>query len=181
MGAQNSTEQTIRLDNTEKNFDVQVTPSVVSRLMTEEKRFQQSAECANCRELKKRIEQQEMQSQFIHRDVGQTPKNWTQAQDIFHKKYNELETYQFEKAIENVEALIGKPLTWMDDVHETITTLRQDLIKCYNDNPEQSLNCANVAKLYQLFIQKEQSKSILNSNVLPENKNKDTNEKQTRQ
>ena len=168
MGAHNSTPQTVRLDNPQQNLAIQVTPSVVSRLMTKEEQSQKNAECEKCKELKKRIEQQEMQSQFSYRGVQQTPKNWTQAQDVFQKKYNELEEYQFDKTVQNVEALIGKPLTWVDDVYETITTLRQDLIKCYNDNPEQTLNCANAAKQYQQFIQQEQLKSILNFNGLAE-------------
>ncbi|XP_065363300.1 uncharacterized protein LOC135956678 [Calliphora vicina] len=155
MGAHNSTSQTVRIENPQRGLAIQVTPSVVSRLEsnTESDKYVES-------------QQEKQQTNFSYGSVQEMPHNWTQAQDVFQRKYNELEEYQFDKSVEKVETMIGKPLAWVDDVNETIADLRQDLIKCYRDNPEQSFCCADVAKKYQDFIFREQFKTILKSNEI---------------
>ncbi|XP_037816660.1 uncharacterized protein LOC119607023 [Lucilia sericata] len=160
MGAHNSTPQTVRIENPQRGLSLQVTPSVVSRLVGVEDQKQ--------KKLDDTMESQE-ENQKAHLKYGsvqEVPHNWTQAQDVFLKKYNELEEYQFDKSVERVETMIGKPLAWVEDVNETITRMREELIKCYRDNPKQSLCCANIAKKYQDFIFQEQFNTILKSNEI---------------
>lgn len=146
MGANNSTPQTVRMENPQRGLAVEVTPSVVSRL----EGFENQVKCT------KYIENQQQEQEKLQ--------HWSETQDIFLSKYHELEEYQFDKSFEKVESMIGKPLEWVEDVNETITMLRLDLIKCYQDHPKQSLCCADVAKKYQDFIFREQYKTILKSN-----------------
>lgn len=162
MGAHNSTSQTVRIENPQRGLAIQVTPSVVSRLVGGDLTESKNAESEKCVE----SQQEKQQTNFSYGPVQEMPHNWTQAQDVFERKYNELEEYQFDKYVEKVETMIGKPLAWVDDINETIADLRQDLIKCYRDNPEQSLCCADVAKKYQDFIFREQFKTILKSNEI---------------
>ncbi|XP_023296184.2 uncharacterized protein LOC111678954 [Lucilia cuprina] len=158
MGAHNSTPQTVRIENPLRTLSIQVTPSVVSRLVGVEKEMQ--------KKLNDAIESQgeNLQAHLPYRSVQEMPHNWSQAQDAYRKKYNEVEVYQFDKSVERVETRIGKPLAWVEDVNETITKMRKELIKCYRDNPKQSLCCADIAKEYQDFIFREQFKTILKSN-----------------
>ncbi|XP_073828831.1 uncharacterized protein [Musca autumnalis] len=169
MGAGNSTPQTARIENPKRSIPIEVTPSVVTRLENAQK---SQANETNSNENVKEEPQESKPStspqktaDFINpsRDKKRAPNLWSEEQhdDIYRKKYNEHEEYQFDKTFEQLENIIGKPIAWREDIEGEILGLRKDLIKCYNDNPGQTLHCSEIAKKYQDFIFDQQYKSIV--------------------
>ncbi|XP_005177633.1 uncharacterized protein LOC101891742 [Musca domestica] len=173
MGAGNSTPQTTRIENPKRGIPIEVTPSVVTRLENAQKlqgseknlRNQQAKEDAETTSDHKH-QSIPAGKPKVYPDSNKTqgnPNFWSDDSqgDVYRKKYNEHEEYQFDKTFEKLENILGKPIEWKEDIEGEILHLRKDLIKCYSDNPGRTLHCSEVAKKYQDFVFDQQYKSIV--------------------
>lgn len=68
------------------------------------------------------------------------PRTWKQKEVIFQRKYKELEERMFNNSAEKLETTNGQFLTYKKEINKTIRKLELDLIKCYQNHPEQSLS-----------------------------------------
>ncbi|XP_061387245.1 uncharacterized protein LOC133322247 [Musca vetustissima] len=150
MGAGNSTPQTARIENPKRGIPIEVTPSVVMRL-------------ENSKKQQENVPPETPNEHPESKGVRSIPNIWSEGpqEDMYRRKYNEHEEYQFDKTFEKLENILGKPIAWREDIEGEILGLRKDLIKCYSDNPGQTLHCSQIARKYQDFIFDQQYKSIL--------------------
>ncbi|XP_075156250.1 uncharacterized protein LOC142229570 [Haematobia irritans] len=174
MGASNSLPQTVRIENPKIIVPIEITPSVVTRLESAQSQQKESIEVTDPKESPRANDKEDSQETKVFNNPENPTKShnthkfyrkkqeWIENQpEDFRNKCTENEEYQFDRTLEMLESILGKPVAWMTENEREIQNLRKDLIKCYRENSGRTLHCAEMAKNYSEFIFKMQYQRIL--------------------
>lgn len=162
MGASNSKPQTVQMAN-----PIQITRDVADRInQATTKNTNLGANlCETCKQKVETTSSRDTPSALNHKSSEEVqPVNVAKS---WKKRSLEVEESQFEKSLQRVQVIFGKPVKWSKNCSDEIGKLEVELIHCYQRYPNETLQCSNLARQYHRFVFARQNAEIAKMKAEP--------------
>ncbi|KAH8380707.1 hypothetical protein KR009_011667, partial [Drosophila setifemur] len=159
MGASNSKSQTVQMANP---IPFHITQGVVERIdqATVKNTKLENSSCEKCKNRSKNASCCNSSQSMNH-----TPKEFPVEHPLplpvnWKNRSTEVEEAQFGKSLQRVQEIFGKRVKWAKECVGEITKLEEELVLCYQKYPNETLQCAPLAKQYHRFVFSKQVAKI---------------------